>query len=156
MLFGLKTFQINVKHVYKSSFHAGVFWKTALLSSVSAPWRWEARAEQRDHRPQQPPDGGKTHHWEATRRQCKSPFILSSPGNKVMHISSNYFIIYGRGFLPWSKTVHLICLWYIFLFMGLCFLIVAYLSILALERKIVIIISLICLTKVVTAKLTCS
>lgn len=44
----------------------------SLLPSVTAPWRREASSEQRDHRSQQPPDGGETHHWETTAGQCKT------------------------------------------------------------------------------------
>lgn len=39
--------------------------------SVAASRRWKTSSEQRDHRSQQPPDGGEAHHREAARGQCE-------------------------------------------------------------------------------------
>lgn len=48
-----------------------IFLSTSIVSSVTAPrWR-EASFEQRDHRPQQPSDGGQAHHREAAGGQCE-------------------------------------------------------------------------------------
>lgn len=58
--------------------------------SVSTPWRREACAEPRDHRPQQPPDGGQAHHWEAPRRQCKNSFSCVAAENKMKRVTSSF------------------------------------------------------------------
>lgn len=54
--------------------------------TVSTPWRREACAEPRDHRSQQPPDGGQAHHWEAPRRQRKNV----APENQIKHVTPSF------------------------------------------------------------------
>lgn len=58
--------------------------------SVSTPWRREACTEPRDHRPQQPPDGGQAHHWEAPRRQCKNSFLCVAAENRTKRVTSSF------------------------------------------------------------------
>lgn len=118
--------------VVKCSFHSvPVIPKTALSPSVSASWRWEASAEQRDHRAQQPPDGGKAHHREATRRQRESLFAFSSLENKIMLVGSASFAVCGSEFLSCMKTICLKFRRYI----CVGFLMVAHLYILVLDSR---------------------
>lgn len=95
--------QCNHWSVYECSLLSALS-KTALLASVSASWRREEGAEQRDHRSQQPPDGGQTHHRETAGRQCKSLFIVSSPEDEAPLISFALFTVCRSEFLPRNQN----------------------------------------------------